>query len=53
MKVRSVPTEHLAIAIAAFRLITFWMWIPIGWIAIGILRKITPKASDSSAEAPE
>lgn len=53
MKVRSVPTEHLAIAIAAFRLITFWMWIPIGWIAIGILRKITPEASDSSAEAPE
>jgi len=53
MKVRSVPTEHLAIAIAAFRLITFWMWIPIGWIAIGILRRITSKASSSLAEATE
>jgi len=53
MKVRSIPTEHLAIAIAAFRLITFWMWIPIGWVAIGVLRKITPKASDASPEAPE
>jgi hypothetical protein len=53
MKVRSVPTEHLAIAIAAFRLITFWMWIPIGWIAIGILRRLAPKASDSPAEATE
>jgi hypothetical protein len=53
MKVRSVPTEHLAIAIAAFRLITFWMWIPIGWIAIGILRRLAPKASDSSMAATE
>lgn len=53
LKVRSVPVEHLAIAIAAFRLITFWMWIPIGWIAIAILRKMTPKSSDSMAEEPE
>jgi len=50
LKVRSVPTEHLAIAIAAFRLITFWMWIPIGWIAIAILRKMTPKSAVSMAE---
>jgi uncharacterized membrane protein YbhN (UPF0104 family) len=53
LKVRSVPIEHLAIAIAAFRLITFWMWIPIGWIAIAMLRKMTPKSSDSMAEEPE
>jgi uncharacterized membrane protein YbhN (UPF0104 family) len=53
MKVRSVPTEHLAIAIAAFRLITFWMWIPIGWLAMGVLRKTTPKASDSATETSQ
>jgi len=53
LKVRSVPTEHLAIAIAAFRLITFWMWIPIGWISIAILRRMTPKTSGSIAEEPE
>ncbi len=53
MQVRSVPAEHLAIAIAAFRLITFWMWIPIGWIAMAILRKISPGKSDSLAEAAE
>ncbi len=53
MQVRSVPPEHLAIAIAAFRLITFWMWIPIGWIAMAILRKISPGKSDSLAEAAE
>jgi len=39
LHVRSVPVEHLAIAVAAFRLITFWMWIPIGWIAMALLRR--------------
>lgn len=41
LHLRNVPVEHLAIAVTAFRLVTFWMWIPIGWIAIAILRKIT------------
>ncbi len=50
LKVRSVPTEHLAIAVAAFRLITFWMWIPIGWIAIAILRKLSPEEPCPLAE---
>ncbi|MDH4316324.1 MAG: hypothetical protein OEW68_15980 [Gammaproteobacteria bacterium] len=35
---REVPVEHLAIAVAAFRLITFWIWIPIGWFALMLLR---------------
>lgn len=39
LHVRSVPVEHLALAVAAFRLITFWMWIPIGWIGIALLRR--------------
>ena len=42
LRIRSVPVEHLAIAVAAFRLITFWVWIPIGWIAIAILRRTNP-----------
>ena len=53
LKVRSVPVEHLAIAIAAFRLITFWVWIPIGWIAIAILRRIASRSPESMAEAHE
>ena len=39
LRIRSVPMEHLAVAVAAFRLITFWIWIPIGWIAIAVLRR--------------
>jgi uncharacterized membrane protein YbhN (UPF0104 family) len=48
LRIRSIPLEHLAIAVAAFRLITFWMWIPIGWIAIAILRRMTPNQSQST-----
>lgn len=39
LRLRSVPIEHLAVAITAFRLITFWIWIPIGWIALAILNR--------------
>jgi uncharacterized membrane protein YbhN (UPF0104 family) len=45
LRIRSIPLEHLAIAVAAFRLITFWMWIPIGWVAIVILRRMAPDQS--------
>jgi uncharacterized membrane protein YbhN (UPF0104 family) len=38
LRFREVPVEHLAIAVAAFRLVTFWIWIPIGWIALMVLR---------------
>lgn len=55
LKLRNVPTEHLAVAIAAFRLITFWMWIPIGWAALAILRRMAqtntvPTESPQAAE---
>lgn len=30
----STPPEHLVIAVAAFRILTFWLWIPIGWVAL-------------------
>lgn len=41
MRLKSVPVEYLAVAVAAFRLITFWVWIPIGWLAIGYLQRQT------------
>lgn len=39
LRFREVPVEHLAVAVAAFRLITFWAWIPIGWLALIALRR--------------
>jgi hypothetical protein len=55
LRLRSVPMEHLAIAIAAFRLITFWMWIPIGWAALAIVnRRIArPITNESVAKLSE
>jgi hypothetical protein len=55
LRLRSVPTEHLAIAIAAFRLITFWVWIPIGWLALAVVnrrlsRPVTPESAAHLAE---
>lgn len=34
LRLMSVPTAHLALAVGAFRLITFWFWIPVGWLAL-------------------
>jgi uncharacterized membrane protein YbhN (UPF0104 family) len=47
LRIRSVPVEHLAVAVAAFRLITFWIWIPIGWVAIAVLRRRLSAADPS------
>jgi len=44
LRLREVPVEHLAIAVAAFRLVTFWVWIPIGWLALLTLRGRTRTA---------
>lgn len=56
LRLRSVPTEHLAIAIAAFRLITFWIWIPIGWMALAVInrrlsRPVSPESAAHLAES--
>jgi hypothetical protein len=55
LRLRSVPMEHLAVAIAAFRLITFWMWIPIGWLALAVVnrRLSRPVTPDSAAHLAE
>jgi len=55
LRLRSVPTEHMTIAVAAFRLITFWMWIPIGWLVLAVLnrRLARPVSSESAAELAE
>lgn len=50
LRFRSVPVEHLALVVAAFRLITFWVWIPIGWLALLIVksRQVDPRVAINS-----
>ena len=40
MRLMHIPSEHLVLAVGAFRLITFWMWIPVGWLALGAVRRM-------------
>lgn len=40
MRLMQIPSEHLVLAVGAFRLITFWIWIPIGWVALGAVRRM-------------
>lgn len=51
LHMRSVPAEHLAVAIAAFRLVTFWLWIPVGWVAIALLRRRKARVLAASKSA--
>lgn len=46
-----VPATHLALAVGAFRLITFWLWLPIGWLAFSVMnRKASQAAGTQNAD---
>ncbi len=34
LRLMSIPPDHLALAVGGFRLLTFWIWIPIGWASL-------------------
>jgi uncharacterized membrane protein YbhN (UPF0104 family) len=50
LKIMQIPGSHLALAIAAFRLLTFWIWIPVGWFALAMIRRRAPKERGADAE---
>ena len=35
-----VAPEHFAFAVGGFRLATFWLWIPVGWGALALTRRV-------------
>ena len=52
LKFNGVPAAHLALTIAAFRLITFWLWILVGWLALGAVgRRAKHRMAEAEAEA--
>jgi len=53
LRFNGVPAEHLALAIAAFRLVTFWIWIPIGWLALVGVGRRSRARSKATASQPE
>ena len=48
-----VPGEHMALAVLGFRLASFWLWIPIGWIALVLTRRGGTNPSVEVAVEPE
>ncbi len=45
LKFVQVPSDHLVLAVAAFRLITFWTWLGVGWLVFLALRRWRAKLS--------
>jgi uncharacterized membrane protein YbhN (UPF0104 family) len=56
MGIRGVPQEHLAVGVAAFRIVTFWLLLPLGWLALAYVgrrvRKQREAASPDHVPAP-
>jgi len=35
-----IPASHIVLVLFFFRIITFWAWLPVGWIALASMRKL-------------
>lgn len=46
-EVMEVSGLHLALTIGAFRLITFWVWLPLGWLSLGAVNHVIARAKKS------
>jgi len=49
LQFNQVPPEHFAMVVGAFRVVTFWIRLPIGWVALTLARR--PSPSDVAASA--
>jgi uncharacterized membrane protein YbhN (UPF0104 family) len=55
LRFNEVPAEHLALVVGAFRVVTFWIRLPIGWIALTAARRrpaglTTSSSADSNVD---
>lgn len=48
-----VPAEHMALVVLGFRLASFWLWIPLGWIALVLTRRGSAAALLKVVAEPE
>ena len=38
LSIMVIPAHHFALAVGGFRLLTFWIWLPVGWAALAMIR---------------
>ncbi len=53
LSILEVPPAHMAFAVGAFRLLTFWIWIPLGWIALLWVNRIARRRARDAATRGE
>ena len=54
LRLRSVDPEHLVIVVLSFRLLTFWVWIPVGWVALMLVnRRVASRGAAPLTGAPD
>jgi uncharacterized membrane protein YbhN (UPF0104 family) len=46
-----VPQAQLGVGVGVFRVLTFWIWLPIGWIAFGIVVLVARRRRAAAAAA--
>jgi len=51
LRLLEMPPTHLTLAVGAFRLVTFWIWLPIGWLAFTTVNRIVAKQCIQNAQA--
>ncbi len=39
LKMEELSSDYMVVIIAAFRIVTLWIWIPIGWLALVYVRR--------------
>ena len=50
LRLREVPAAEMALVVGAFRLSTFWLRLPIGWTALMLVRRATPRRTSEAGE---
>jgi uncharacterized membrane protein YbhN (UPF0104 family) len=53
LHILEIPTAHLALTIAAFRVLTFWIWIPVGWLGlVAVQRNVEREPAQDAVDSP-
>lgn len=39
LRIMEIPPAHMAFVVGAFRVTTFWVWLPIGWVALLLVNR--------------
>lgn len=51
LRLLEVPATQLALAVASFRLVTFWFWVPVGWLCLTLMNRRIAAAPRGPADS--